>query len=103
MSVFLLAYGAATLAGSVGGGLLADSTASRALIAGTAALCAALLTLFLVGTSAWLVVPVLVVWGLVAFDMTPRAAGCRDPLTEPNELDVAVVGRPLPGHGGVKR
>jgi DHA1 family inner membrane transport protein len=71
LSVFLLAYGAATLAGSVGGGRLADATASRTLIAGTAALCAALLTLFLVGSSAWLVVPVLVVWGLAAFGMTP--------------------------------
>jgi DHA1 family inner membrane transport protein len=47
LALFLLAYGAATLAGSVGGGRLADATASRTLIAGTAALCAALLTLFL--------------------------------------------------------
>lgn len=71
VSVFLFAYGAATLVGSLGGGRLADTKAARTLIGGTIGLSAALLVLYVVGSSAMLVALVLVVWGLFGFGMTP--------------------------------
>ena len=71
VSVFLFAYGAATLAGSVGGGRLADGCAARTLVVGTCGLAGALLVLWAVASSALLVLPALVVWGLIAFGMTP--------------------------------
>ena len=71
VSVFLFAYGAATLAGSLGGGRLADGCAARTLVVGTCGLAGALLVLWAVASSALLVLPALVVWGLIAFGMTP--------------------------------
>lgn len=71
ISGYLLAYGATTLLGSAGGGRLADTHAARTLIVGTIGLGATLLTLYLVGSSPFLVALTLVVWGLFAFGMTP--------------------------------
>jgi DHA1 family inner membrane transport protein len=71
VSVFLLAYGAATLVGSVVGGRFADTQAARTLIFGTIGLGGALLALYVVGSSVLLVALVLVVWGFFAFGMTP--------------------------------
>lgn len=71
VSLFLLAYGAATFVGSVGGGRFADTHAARTLIVGTIGLGVALLALCVVGSSAVLVASVLVIWGLFAFGMTP--------------------------------
>ena len=71
VSVFLLAWGAATLVGSLAGGRLADTHAARALIAGTVGLSAALLALYIVGSNAVLVAIVIMIWGLFAFVMTP--------------------------------
>ncbi|GAA4467370.1 MFS transporter [Phytohabitans houttuyneae] len=61
ISVFLLAYGAATAAGSFGGGRFADADAARALVVGTAGVAGCLLALYLVGA-----VPVLVALALLA-------------------------------------
>ena len=71
VSVFLFAYGAATFAGSLGGGRLADGRAARTLVVGTCGLAGALLVLWAVASSAILVLPALVAWGLIAFGMTP--------------------------------
>lgn len=69
VSVFLFAYGLATVVGSFGGGRLADSNAARTLIAGSTGTAAALLALFLVGSIPVLVALVLLAWGLFAFGM----------------------------------
>jgi DHA1 family inner membrane transport protein len=69
VSVFLFAYGLATVVGSFGGGRLADSNAARTLIAGSTGTAAALLALFLVGSVPVLVALVLLAWGLFAFGM----------------------------------
>ena len=71
VSVFLFAYGAATFAGSLGGVRLADGRAARTLVVGTCGLAGALLILWAVASSAILVLPALVAWGLIAFGITP--------------------------------
>ncbi|HEX8008763.1 MAG TPA: MFS transporter [Trebonia sp.] len=71
VSVFLLAYGAATAAGSFGGGRFADTNAARTLIMATTGVAASLLALYLAGAIAFLVVPVLLAWGTFAFGMAP--------------------------------
>ncbi|MEU8310644.1 MFS transporter [Actinomadura sp. NPDC048955] len=71
VSVFLLAYGAATAAGSFGGGRLADTNAARTLIIGTAGLAVCLLVLFLIGAIAVLAALALLALGLFVGGMTP--------------------------------
>ncbi|MBG6138745.1 MFS transporter [Longispora fulva] len=64
LSVFLLAYGAATAVGSFGGGKFADWNAGRALIIGGIGMAVSLLALYFVGSVAFLVAIVLVALGL---------------------------------------
>jgi DHA1 family inner membrane transport protein len=70
VSVFLLAYGAATAVGSFGGGRFADASAARTLIAATTGTAVALGALYLAGPIAFLVALVLLAWGVSAFGMT---------------------------------
>ncbi|KAB2346029.1 MFS transporter [Actinomadura rudentiformis] len=71
VSVFLLAYGAATAVGSFGGGRFADRHAARTLIFATVGLAASLLALYLVGSTAFLVALVLLAWGVFGMGMVP--------------------------------
>ncbi|MFI6515878.1 MFS transporter [Spirillospora sp. NPDC050679] len=71
VSVFLLAYGAATAVGSFGGGRFADRDAARTLTVATAGSAACLLALLLVGEAALPVALVLLAWGVLAFGMVP--------------------------------
>ncbi|MFI9010132.1 MFS transporter [Actinosynnema sp. NPDC053489] len=71
LSVFLLAYGAATAIGSFRGGKFADWNASRTLIIGSIGLAASLLVLYFVGTIAWLVALALIAWGLSFYSIVP--------------------------------
>jgi DHA1 family inner membrane transport protein len=71
ISVFLLAYGAATAVGSYGGGRFADADAARTLLAACIGLAACLLTLRLVATTAVAVAIVLLAVGLFAMGMAP--------------------------------
>ena len=71
ISVFLLAYGLATAAGSFGGGRFADTNAARTLVIATSGVAIFLLALYLVGAIALLVVPALVAWGTFGFGMAP--------------------------------
>jgi DHA1 family inner membrane transport protein len=71
LSVFLLAYGAATAVGSVHGGKFADSNASRTLIVGSIGITTSLLMLYFVGAIAWLVVLALLAWGLSFYSIVP--------------------------------
>ena len=70
VSVFLLAYGVATAVGSFGGGRFADANAARTLIVATTGTAVALGALYFVGSIAFLVALMLLVWGLFAFGMT---------------------------------
>ena len=71
VSVFLFAYGAATVVGSFAGGRFADQNAARTLIVGTIGVAAALLGLYLVGATALLVALALLALGLFAMGMVP--------------------------------
>lgn len=71
VSVFLLAYGAATAVGSFGGGRFADANAARTLIVATTGLAVSLLALFLAGSIGILVGALLVAWGIFGFGMAP--------------------------------
>jgi MFS transporter, DHA1 family, inner membrane transport protein len=71
LSVFLLAYGAATAVGSVAGGRFADSNATRTLLVGIVGVAVALLALYLVGAVAILVALVLLALGMFGFGMGP--------------------------------
>jgi DHA1 family inner membrane transport protein len=71
VSVFLLAYGAATAVGSLAGGRFADWAAARTVTCATIGLAAGLVALYLVGASAPLVVAALLIWGVFAFGMVP--------------------------------
>jgi MFS transporter, DHA1 family, inner membrane transport protein len=71
ISVFLLAYGAATAVGSFGGGRFADANASRTLIVASAGAAVSLLALYLVGAYAVPVAVVLMAWGVFAFGIVP--------------------------------
>jgi DHA1 family inner membrane transport protein len=71
ISVFLLAYGVATAVGSFSGGRFADLNAARALTLTTIGVAVCLLALHLLGSIAFLVVLVLLAWGLLAFAMVP--------------------------------
>ena len=71
ISVFLLAYGVATVVGSAGGGRFADKNAARTLIVGTIGTAVALLALYLLGTIAFLVALALLAWGVFALGMVP--------------------------------
>ncbi|WP_406631251.1 MFS transporter [Amycolatopsis sp. WGS_07] len=71
ISVFLLVYGVATAFGSFGGGRFADRDASRTLIVGSCGLALSLLTLFLAGSIAALVVVALLALGIFGMAMVP--------------------------------
>jgi MFS transporter, DHA1 family, inner membrane transport protein len=71
ISVFLLAYGVATVVGSAGGGRFADSNAARTLTIATIGTAVALLALYLLGTIAFLVALALLAWGVFALGMVP--------------------------------
>ncbi|MFI0447230.1 MFS transporter [Actinomadura sp. 6N118] len=71
ISVFLLAYGVATAVGSFGGGRFADQNAARTLIIASLGLAGSLLALYLVGSMAFLVALVLLVYGVFGFGMVP--------------------------------
>ncbi|MEZ0115241.1 DHA1 family inner membrane transport protein [Catenulispora sp. EB89] len=71
LSVFLLAYGAATAVGSFGGGTFADRNASRTLIIGSAGIAASLLALSIVGSIPWLVPIALLALGLSFYSCVP--------------------------------
>jgi DHA1 family inner membrane transport protein len=71
ISVFVLAYGAATAVGAFGGGRFADKNAARTLIVGTIGLVMSLGALYLVGSVAILVVVALLAWGVFGFGMVP--------------------------------
>ncbi|MFC0111746.1 MFS transporter [Kibdelosporangium aridum] len=71
LSVFLLAYGVATAAGSFGGGKFADQNAARTLVVASVGVAVCLLALYFVGTVPFLVALVMLAWGLFAFGMVP--------------------------------
>ncbi|MGR6920421.1 MFS transporter [[Actinomadura] parvosata] len=71
VSVFLLAYGAASAAGSFAGGRFADRDAARTLTVATVMTVVCLGALYLAGAVAFLVVLVLLAWGLFAMGMVP--------------------------------
>lgn len=71
LSVFLLAYGAATAVGSFGGGKFADRHAGRTLIIGSIGIAVSLLVLCFVGSIAWLVALVLLALGLSFYSIVP--------------------------------
>ncbi|GAB3976967.1 MFS transporter [Actinoallomurus acanthiterrae] len=71
LSVFLLAYGAATAVGSFGGGRFADRNARRTLIIGSIGIAVSLLALYLVGSIAALVALTLLALGLSFYSIVP--------------------------------
>ena len=71
ISAFLLAYGAATAAGALGGGTYADRNPGRTIIVCALTLVAAFAALLAVGTIPVLVAVVLIVWGLAGFGSVP--------------------------------
>jgi DHA1 family inner membrane transport protein len=71
ISVFLLAYGVATVVGSFGGGRFADQNAARTLTVATTGVAVCLLALYLVGAMAFLVALALLALGLFGFGMVP--------------------------------
>ncbi|MGP3959125.1 MFS transporter [Nonomuraea sp. 3N208] len=77
ISAFLLAYGAATAAGTFAGGRLVDRSATATLIVTNAALVGVLGGLYLIGPSPVLVAVVLVVWGHVGFGLVSIAIQVR--------------------------
>jgi DHA1 family inner membrane transport protein len=71
ISVFLLAYGAATAVGSFGGGRFADRNAARTLIVATSGVALSLLALYVFGGVGILVALAMLIWGLFGFGMVP--------------------------------
>ena len=71
VSLYLLAYGAATAIGTFGGGRFADRNPARTLIIATAGTVLALLTLDLLGSHPVAVAAAMLAWGAVAFAMAP--------------------------------
>jgi MFS transporter, DHA1 family, inner membrane transport protein len=71
VSVFLLAFGLAATAGTLLGGRAADRDAQTTLLAAATALVVAMGALYVVGSSALLVVVALAVWGLAGFAIPP--------------------------------
>ena len=71
VSVFLLAYGIATAAGTFLGGRAADRAATATLAGANLVLVAAVATLHLTGTAPLPVALALAVWGLVGFGLVP--------------------------------
>lgn len=69
ISAFVLAYGAATAVGSLGGGRFADTNAARALLIGSIGVAFSLLVLYLVGAVAILAALALMALGLFGFGM----------------------------------
>jgi MFS transporter, DHA1 family, inner membrane transport protein len=71
ISVFLLAYGLATAAGSFAGGRFADWNAGRTLAVGTIGTAGSLAALYLFGTNPFLVTVLLVAVGLCSMGLGP--------------------------------
>lgn len=71
ISVFLLAYGAATAIGSFAGGRFADTNAARTLTVATVGVAVSLLALYLFGTIALVVALALVALGLLGMGTGP--------------------------------
>jgi DHA1 family inner membrane transport protein len=71
VSVFLLAYGAATAVGTFGGGRFADADAGRMLILGTGGVAVSLAALYFLGGIAFLVALALFALGLCGMGMAP--------------------------------
>ena len=71
VSAFLLAYGAATAIGSLGGGRFADSNAARSLIVGTIGVTASLLAMYLLGGNPLFVALSVLGLGLFGMGMAP--------------------------------
>jgi MFS transporter, DHA1 family, inner membrane transport protein len=71
ISVFLLAYGAATAVGSFGGGRLADWNAGRTLIMGTIGGAGSLAALYLFGANPFLVAVLLMALGVFSMGLGP--------------------------------
>jgi DHA1 family inner membrane transport protein len=71
ISVFLLAYGAATAVGAFGGGRFADRNASKAILVANVVLVIALAMLYAVGKVPILVAVALILWGVVGFGLVP--------------------------------
>ncbi|WP_432948527.1 MFS transporter [Kribbella sp. CA-253562] len=71
LSAFLLAYGVATAVGSFAGGRYADKNAGRTVVLGSVGLAAALLALYLVGSSAIPTALALVALGLFGMGIVP--------------------------------
>ena len=71
ISVYLLAFGAATAVGSFGGGRFADTNAARTVTVATIGVAAALLALYLGGANAVLAALALLALGLFAMGMLP--------------------------------
>ena len=92
LSAFLLAYGVATAAGSVGGGRFADRNASLTLIVATVGTTVALLALYLVGAHALAVAVALVGLGLFAMGGVPSLQHRTISLAGPG----AALAQPLP-------
>jgi len=71
VSVFLMAYGAATAVGSFGGGRFADWDAGHTLIIGSVGAAASLAALYLLGTNPFLVAVLLVALGVFSMGLGP--------------------------------
>lgn len=83
VSVFLLAYGAATAIGSFGGGRFADANATRSLIIGAIGVAASLAVLLVFGSNPWLVAVAVLGIGLFGMGTGPsiqyRVVGLAGP------------------------
>lgn len=71
VSVFLLAYGAATAIGSFGGGRFADANASRTLVIGAIGVTASLVALLVFGSNPWLAAAAVLGIGLFGMGTGP--------------------------------
>lgn len=86
VSLYLLAYGAASAVGMFAGGAFADRGASRTLIGANLALPALLLALYAGGSVAPLAAALLALWGFIGFGLVPslqlRVVGFAGPGAE---------------------
>ena len=109
ISLFLLAYGAATVVGSFAGGRFADQNAARTLIVGTTGVAVSLLVLYVAASIGTLVALALLAFGFFAMVMVPSLqyrvvslAGSGGQLASSLPASAANVGIALGAHvGGV--
>jgi MFS transporter, DHA1 family, inner membrane transport protein len=83
ISMFLLAYGAATAIGSAVGGRFADANAAGTLLVGTVGVAVSLAALYLIGTIAFGVALALLALGLFGMGMMPSLQYCVVSLAGP--------------------